>query len=329
MHSPSNRAFNWPEDSALIEKIVSSSKETLKILLKTKNEVHFLERWLQHHIPIIGNGRIIILDHMSTAPAVFKIYEKYADHLLLIRFGYKNPDFAHSMSVFENLYMALRESSNFIALLDTDEFLYFYDGSVLLNNNACIKYLERNSSVACFGTYWLPNVLLSKNSFLFKNDQKEIANYLYNGKVILNSSCIISKCKVISHAFSMPEQLLYDSPCPFVLLHCCRESMKQRIKVNMDKLVALGALENTSQIDFVLTLDENSVCPAATPIVLEMKMLMQPELMRKQAEEEKQSGYFSIHGHGGLTFEPEDLKSVFKKYVSHTTKYREVISGKR
>ena len=105
----------------------------LKLVLKTKNNAFFLERWIQHHLKIVGDQNLIIFDNMSSDPAVFDVYRRYASQIIIIHYKQYHL-LLHNPNEFYYFYKALYESSDFYAFLDVDEFLYLFDGKQLIND---------------------------------------------------------------------------------------------------------------------------------------------------------------------------------------------------
>jgi len=119
---------NHAEFCARIEKV----RATVKILLKTKNDPIFIERWIKHHIKIVGPENLIIFDNMSDDPEVLSIYRKYRDQIIIITFaGFHNR--LHHIPSYYGLYQSLAKSSDYFLFLDTDEYLILIENDTLLH----------------------------------------------------------------------------------------------------------------------------------------------------------------------------------------------------
>lgn len=322
----SQNILRWPDNAGQVCSEIAARRDTLKIVLKTKNEDDFLEPWLLHHIPIVGDGKIIVFDHMSTSKTVFDIYKKYADNIILVQFAAVSHDSLHSAAHFSELYQALCDSCDFLTLLDTDEFLYLYDGLKLYNNNVIEKYLQNNLDVPFFSTYWLLNREFSPDEFIFGPNDSDIATCLYNGKAILSSAQMKSATPYVGHAHVVAQTAQGRSPTPFILLHWARLSLKQRIRGNMQKLVTFGVIDHIKNFALINELNINTLKPGRAAIVKELRTLLEKGSFGAGDE----TNYIKITPTGHLTFTPPELKTRFNKFVSPANDYFKVtglISG--
>src|ERR1700744_2786099 len=99
----------WEHDREIITQSILEQKSDLKIILKTKDEIYLLRRWLDHHIEIVGLGNIIVFDNNSSNPLINEIYLEYRDRIVVARFS-DYPDDIHHPDRFPDLYSSLRES---------------------------------------------------------------------------------------------------------------------------------------------------------------------------------------------------------------------------
>lgn len=116
----------WGKEHEKICREIRSTTSSLKIILKTKNEPYLLQRWIDHHVQIVGAKNLIIMDNCSDDPAILEVYKRNSDVVSAYAYsGHHNS--LHRISVFPELYKSLRESCGFYVFIDTDEFLYWAD----------------------------------------------------------------------------------------------------------------------------------------------------------------------------------------------------------
>ncbi|MDR0826587.1 MAG: glycosyltransferase family 2 protein, partial [Desulfovibrio sp.] len=254
--------FLWPNDTIQICNAIRAKKEILRIIIKTKNDELLIERWIKHYLNILGDdSQIIILDNMSTSKIVNDVYEKYNKNLIVIKFS-ESYNFVHIVDKFKLLYDAIWDSSCYYTFVDTDEFLYLYDGKKLICDDRIILYLENNKDINFFSQYWLRNVYFRDDIFTFNNNIKDIHGYIMFGKPIINSSLLRNKIHRLSmniHTVHLPVSAYGKSPACFVLLHRSHLSKEARIRVNMEKLVTVGVVNSVNDFKSLFNININSV----------------------------------------------------------------------
>ncbi|MBU3670866.1 MAG: hypothetical protein FGM17_09135, partial [Polynucleobacter sp.] len=146
--------YDWITQRDLVCELITSQHRFIKIVLKTKNETALLDWWLKHHLTFGDDGSIIVFDNESTDPVVLEIYRKYGKRLLVVRYA-GNPDMLHDVDQFSNLYDALRRSSELYTFIDTDEKLFFTDGSKFFNDVQVIRaIIPSTNHNQFFAGYW-------------------------------------------------------------------------------------------------------------------------------------------------------------------------------
>lgn len=103
----------WEANSAQSCARIEMVRSPLKIVLKTKNDPFFIERWITHHINIVGPENLIIFDNMSDDPEVFSTYRKYRDRIHIIQFAGPHNNLHHIPS-YKKLYQSLAKSSKYV-----------------------------------------------------------------------------------------------------------------------------------------------------------------------------------------------------------------------
>lgn len=247
-------------DIAELIQNISESKATLKIITKTKNETLFIEKWILHHLAIIGEGKLIIFDNMSNDEHVLRVYEKYKEHILLITFsGYQ--DRIHSYQQFSLLYNAIRESSHFFTILDSDEYLYLYDEKT--NKAVCdtsiLEYLKENMDCNFFAPCWLENKEECEDTLLLTS---RFASLFGWGKPLINTNIFslphieIYEELLFRHAFELPSLQYTKTKTKFFIAHLKNLDKIQRIRTNMNKLVSKSIVKSNTDIEELLSLNK-------------------------------------------------------------------------
>lgn len=131
---------DWGKYRTKICERIADENSLMKIVIKTKDDSHLLERWINHHRAIVGDKGIIVFDNMSSRPGVFEIYSKYPDILVVQYDGFC--DIIHLQTVFKDLYEALRRSCNWYAFIDTDEFLVKISAEGYSFGNDIVDYIS-------------------------------------------------------------------------------------------------------------------------------------------------------------------------------------------
>jgi len=241
----------WDRDKAAITAAITSQFAPLKILLKTKDEPERLKLWLRHHGNIVGPENLIILDNMSTKPAVLGIYAQTTGECTIFQFqGFHNA--VHNTASFPELYAALRASCRYFVFLDTDECLTLYDGADHFHNGPeIISFLNEHPGCQVFPGTWLQNLTGHSDRFMLWRPNGPLPNGLKWGKPVLASACDVSG--VINHNTQI-NHALYDEALPtdLFILHRDRLSRAERIEANMRKLVSYGAVRPGEDIADIL-----------------------------------------------------------------------------
>ena len=298
---------------------IVKDKATFKIVTKTRNESFFIEKWIQHHLAIVPGSRLIIFDNLSDEKVVHDVYKKYAERILLVKFeGYM--DCIHMAHHSLWLYQALAASSDFFTIIDSDEYLYLYDGHRLVHDASIGTFLRANTDCNFFAPCWLENLDQNANTFHYNPDNMFYYNY---GKVILNSrltevyekAVAANEYTVLHHTCQLPAGMACGkSKTRFVLAHLKNLNRYQRIKANMTKLVSLGKVRHPMDFASLLKLDPEEIKEAnSRRYVNETKNLV--EKLRDTNTDRSAhsgSGFVTINDDLSLKFTPEELKENFR-----------------
>ena len=220
--------------------MITDRSGILKIVLKTKNDPILLKKWITHHQKICGSNNLIIFDNMSTDQDVLNLYGVIDNAIIVIRFsGYHNQ--IHHNSFMEDIYKAIKDSSRYFCLLDTDEYLIGMDGMRVMHLNEISNFFSTAENNIYPGI-WLYNSPGSEKIFKITG----LIDGVKWGKPIISTN--LPKLKYILHNIQLPESIYGTNVTTnFFILHLTRFSSQQRIRANINKLISFGfAVEHDS-----------------------------------------------------------------------------------
>lgn len=228
----------WDVDRIEICARIERVRSPLKIVLKTKNDPFFIERWINHHMKIVGPENIIIFDNMSDDPEVLSTYRKFRGQIETVRFS--GPWFMlHHTKLLRRLYASLARSADYFIFIDTDEFLVFIDHEAHYADDRIVSFVRENFRYDLFPTSWLFNANWTARQFSCGAHAVDLAKNLACGKPLIRSNKIPSG--YVNHNFqlSMP---IFAPPFKvnLFLLHMTRLYPRQRIAANVNKLISAG-----------------------------------------------------------------------------------------
>lgn len=229
---------------------IAALRSDFKILLKTQNEAALLRKWIEHHIKIVGRSGILIFDHGSTDADVERVYQDYADTIMVFRYrGFHN--IIHHRGCHPELYAALESSCRYYQFLDTDEFLVRTDGKNFVSDSSIVDSICRNEDVKLSPGVWLHNIMGYTDRFELSVNLHTLIAGLKWGKPILASSLASSEIQM--HNMQVFEKHRETSLLTnFMLLHKNMVSPSQRINANLRKLVAYKVIPSVADLQAVL-----------------------------------------------------------------------------
>ena len=232
----------WEANSAAFCARIEMVRSPLKIVLKTKNDPFFIERWIKHHIKIVGPENLIIFDNMSDDPEVLSTYLKYGDQIHIIQFAGPHNN-VHHIPTYNNLYRSLAKSSKYFLFVDTDEYLVLIENATYCDDSRILHFILENRNYAVFPTVWLWNTNWSSTQFHCGTEPCHLALSLACGKPLIRSDKI--PFGYVNHNFQLGTQLFAP---PFksslFLLHLAHLFPTQRISGNVNKLIARGIVQS-------------------------------------------------------------------------------------
>ncbi len=263
----------WRDDKSSVCDRIRSRPGFWKILLKTKNERHFLKDWIDYHANIVGLENIIIFDNMSTDKDVLGFYDDLPDDLVLTHYdGFHN--FVHKVDIFPELYHALAHSCNYFSFIDTDEFVCLMDGARHYCGKAILDFVKDWDGLDVLPGTWLDNAPRSKDVFHCGLTSQTLEWGLRWGKPTIRSKAgadgIILHNSEVSASFYQPQ-----TPKNLFMLHMKELYPEQRIKVNVGKLIARGFAHQDDRLEDIFAKDLSGVTDGVIPrYIEELKRLL-------------------------------------------------------
>lgn len=315
MLGTSKNVRSWGADTAEILSQIVSQPSPFKIILKIKDDPYFLERWIRHHSAIVGINNLIIFDNMSSLDEMFDIYGRYADNLLVVQFsGFHNR--LHRTHEFPELYEGLQKACNYVAFLDSDEYLVHIGPDYCVRTGKFVldTLLSLNTSV--IPGSWLENVAGYEDRFWYDIGQNHAVAGLRSGKPIISTSALVSG--MINHNRQI-DVSIYDRNVVlnFFVLHLKRLSPEQRIESNYRKLHAYNAFKRKLTIDEVLQLNPDDF-PQGNKRnwIREIQQFAKLRGEKFDRDAPLVNGTVLINNHDFLVFSNAEQRSVFDTFLS-------------
>lgn len=260
--------YVWENDRSLICSQISDSFKKFKIILKTKNDIFFIKRWVNHHAgQDIG---IIIFDNNSSDPDVLSYYKTLPEDVLLVQYsglhrygGSHNT--LHDVETFSDLYLAIQKSCSNFCFLDTDEFLSYTDGSTFYPPKEFFNFKNSIFNDGINFTLYLYNKSLSDKVFEFGSVEL-LKDRLKWGKPIIGSADSISG--FINHNIQIRNHVSNRGGLRFVTFHLTNLSPVERMKANLRKLVVRKILAPDATLEDALVFRLKLLNPPEEPLVL-------------------------------------------------------------
>jgi len=205
-----------------------------KIILKTKNEYNLIDLWIQYYSKLVGKENILIFDNNSTDHRIFDIYNH---HSIQVQNIPKNPDSIHLYWWNKNFYEEIFASSDWFAVLDTDEFLCSYKDGVF-SVEGVLDILKNSSNNKILGSIWLSHMHSGKSIEYFKVNTDK--HNIYAGKAIIGTSYPLLRDIIYGHNASCINQngdIDAELSSGLVLLHLDRIDPESRIQNCIDMVL--------------------------------------------------------------------------------------------
>jgi Glycosyl transferase family 2 len=243
----------WSKEREAICREIRSTTGLIKIVLKTKNEAHLLQSWIDHHVQIAGPKNVIIMDNCSDDPAVLDIYERNSNSVSLYAYG-GHHNSLHRISVFPELYQSLRDSCSFYIFIDTDEFLFWSTDRKLVSDKLESKHLETPGPNDVFPGIWLHNYPGCRDIFFVNDHENRAIEGLTWGKPLIASSLNVEG--FINHNCQLKGSVPTIRPrFGLFVAHFNRLIPQQRIAQNIQKLISRKTIKSVDDLEELLRAD--------------------------------------------------------------------------
>jgi hypothetical protein len=276
---------SWEEDEAAICAEVRARRAPLKIVLKTKNERLLLRGMVEHHLPIVGAAGLAVFDNGSTDPDVLRYLDDLSATVPVYRFAAFHNSMHQSFWHFAPLYAALRVSSDYYTILDTDERLYWFDPDGTYRADASVAERIVGTGHAAVPGIWALNVPGEEPAVRFTLRRRRLLRGIRNGKLILSSR--VEPPRQFGHNWQAPASLFAGGAIGnAVIVHLKNMSPAQRIAANLEKLSSYSrchgllkeaGLTGDVTLEQVLAIDTAPLIDTARRYVAEIRALVRAE----------------------------------------------------
>jgi hypothetical protein len=314
---------HWDADRAEFCAEIEKVRSPIKIVLKTRNDPFFIERWIKHHMKIVGPENLIIFDNMSDDPELLAVYGKYRRQLNIVRYSGRHYNEVHHTETYKELYRSLARSSEYFMVLDTDEYLILIENDAFYDGDRIVEFVMANRNQPLLPSTWLWNVNWSSTQFRC-GDNRRLAEDLSCGKPLLRSDSIQSG--YVCHNFQLGPGL-FKPPLNsnLFLLHLTRLIPQQRISANLNKLIGGGVARSGESPESVV---------ARTDITDALMLRHVGEIRELLALRERQdlgeaalpAGSLELMPDGTIGFSSDAERNVFSEYVADSKPVYDLIA---
>lgn len=302
--------FVTPNMTLAIQRF-ASRHAPLKIITKTRDELEFLNDWICHHAAIVGIENILIADNMSRCQETLEIYRAWGDSLNWFSFdGYHNS--IHQESCFPLLYQAIKASCDYVAFLDMDERLLCFSGDRWCADAQIVSLVE-GMSASLISAPWLQNLPLRMDGFEFYREQLEWG-VLFGKPLIAATNPGLGGGAIHAVQYASPDVQVGG----LAVLHLTNFSREQRLRVNRNKLIRFGVIDESVGYEEIagLQIDCGADQTLATRLVIarcvdEIQRLL-PQSNTATAVPEERS--ICLLNGGDLTFGSEKVGQLFREF---------------
>jgi hypothetical protein len=307
--------LQWTTQQSEICERIRRSSSPLKILLKTKNEAHFLQRWIDHHAAIVGMENLIIFDNDSDDPDVLATLRRTAEHATVAQFtGFHNG--LHRPAQYPDLYDAIRGTSEYFILLDTDEFVCWVNSSAeVFFGPAIVPEIKALPPADILAGIWLNNYGDREDRFTLFEDEAVTPSGLMSGKSAVHRSAALRG--IYGHNFQLDgPDLSRVAPGALLLLHMKNLLPAQRMRVNVEKLRQYSVLSPTEGVEKALQMSWQEMRPGnPRQWIREIHMLAGRSPKGTARRDKLQSGQVRIRGGAPIEFFSEQQRGMFVDFL--------------
>ncbi|AYF34587.1 hypothetical protein CUU95_12570 [Vreelandella alkaliphila] len=311
--------LEWESKKEIILSKIGKEKAPLKILLKTFNDCFLLERWILHHANIVGFKNLIIADNGSDDQAVLDVYSQYPEINIFKFSGHHND--IHNREKYIALYDCLERTSSRILAIDTDEFLYFYNGK-FEKDKKIVKAISSVLTSSMIPSIWIENKEGYEDQFNIGNVKDKLIWGLKWGKPLIPS---FYRCnKSLIHNVQFVNSVKWDNlqEGMLVLLHLNKLSSKQRIDANMKKLYRNNVINDIENISDIYNIESSKLeNPTLLRFVNEIKDALNKDYNDRYSPE-LSSGQLKISfDSGSAFFYNKEQRNDFNFFVKNIKSY--------
>ena len=305
--------LRWETDKDTVCESVRKRESFLKIILKTRDDPILLDRWINHHVRIVGEESIIIFDNMSIDISVMQIYQSNKNMLICQFNGYQ--DYIHDSQRYKELYAALKVSCKFYIFLDTDEFMAWAYNDRFYGDEQVLYRLKELPSGVCYPGVWLRNLIGHDNRFYAFSEEYLVDGLLWGKPLIATQTNITCSLVIHNEHLFKTNMISLRSPRNLFVLHLNRLVPIQRIRANIFKLRTYGVYADEKNLEEILAIDTSLIEDQNHRIYTrEIQALAQLPLGFK----EQLGMSVEFCDDGSLQFSDEKTKLIFSSFLTHS-----------
>ena len=305
--------YDWDIHSAEIVRRLEQPA-WLKICTKNLDEPELIEAWITHHGAIVGFENLIIADNYSSHHETIRVYSKYSDAVTIFRFS-GNFDDVHAHPRFSHLFNAIRRSSKFYAIFDTDERLVIIEDGYWKAGLAILQRLSVADAEKPIPSTWLINKMNCLNRFNFKTTEgaEEFVHNLIWGKPILPAKLVglqagIHNIEFRSYTFSASRRL------NLFLLHLT-QLPDRRLRVNKSKLVNSGVIDEARAFDEIAAMDTSALSNSnAVRFITEIRDMLAVKRFGVRAETDEERS-LELEPGGSIRYSSGAAREFMKRFL--------------
>lgn len=306
--------LNWDSEAEEVCRRIESRRSTIKILIKAKDENELLPKWVAHHEAIVGTSGLVIFDNDSSDPDVVAYLETLSSRMVVAQFsGHHNH--IHRLKRFRRLYQAMRNSCDWFAVLDADEFLHLLDeeGRPVRRSSLDSWLRERDGKDAIVGV-WLSDVMERPSRYTLFSGKGAWPAGLTGGKSLISAN--VQPHGTLCHNFQLDGVDLRNVGAGVVIRHDRYEPPARRIRVNIQKLRQHRILRNACGIEEALAIDRDNVAhPGARKWLKEIEVLRNHQRPVEYPVKGLDLGEVAFDTDGGIQFACSGDRDKYRAYA--------------
>ncbi|MDR1660302.1 MAG: hypothetical protein LBR94_08200 [Desulfovibrio sp.] len=231
------------------------------------------------------------------------------------------------------LYRALARSSLFFTIIDSDEYLYLYDGNKIINDGSIVSLLNGSQDARFFAPCWINNVNADEKLLSFNPRNLwsfHMGKPVVNAKIIPEFEIALSKydCPILHHTKDLPLSVYGKAPTRFLLLHLKNLNRYQRIRANMEKLVAFKIIRHRSDFTTLFQFNADLIQQGHVRAYVRETRELAGDILdsderggKKPDADSPGHGRIEVLEDGSLRFFPDELEEEFKRLMDPFSDY--------